>query len=105
MIHRLLTGAAGAALMAFCAPCAAADTSPDFRMFGVAADPGVNSFYAAHNSAPLWLGSGQDGSAARHLIGILRRAQVEGLTEGPEIAAQAEALLARASTGDRGALL
>jgi murein L,D-transpeptidase YcbB/YkuD len=106
MIHRLLTGAAGAALMALCTPApAAAETAPNFRMFGVAADSGVDAFYAARSSAPLWLGSGQDGAAARDLIAILKRSEIEGLAEGPEIAAQAEASLAHASSGDRSALL
>jgi len=104
-----LAGAACAALITLSAPVGAA-TSPEtpatFRMFGVSAEPGVNAFYAARNSAPLWLGARQDGSAARELIGILKRARVEGLAEGPEIAAQAEALIAGASrSGDRAALL
>ena len=106
MIQRLLAGAAGVALMGFCVPPAIAQNArPDVRMFGVATDPGVSAFYATRNSAPLWLGAGQDGTAARDLIVILKRAQVEGLAEGPEIAAQAETLMARAGTGDRAALL
>jgi len=107
MLKRLLAGAAAAALMGLSAPAtaAAADASLNFRMFGVAADPSVDAFYAARQSAPVWLGAGQDGSAARNLIAILKRAQIEGLSEGPEIAAQAEAAMARANTGDRTALL
>ena len=105
MVKRLLAGAVCAALITLCAPVAAA-TTPEapFRMFGVSADPGVNAFYSARNSAPLWLGAGQDGSAARNLLSILKRAQVEGFAQGPEIAAQVEALMARAQTGDREAL-
>ena len=105
MVSRFFAGAACAALMGLCAPAAAQEASPNFRMFGVVPDPSVNAFYAARNSAPLWLGAGQDGTAARDLIAILKRAQVEGLAEGPAIASQAEALMARASTGDRDALL
>src|SRR6185369_10506342 len=98
--------AAAAALMGLCAsPAVAADASLNFRMFGVSADPSVDAFYAARQSAPVWLGAGQDGSAARDLIAILKRAQVEGLSEGPEIAAQAEAAMARAKNGDRTALV
>ena len=103
----LLAGAACAALMTLCAPVGAA-TTPEapapFRMFGVSADPGVNAFYAARNSAPLWLAPGHDGTAARDLIAILKRARVEGFAEGPAIASQAEALIARGSAGDRNAL-
>jgi murein L,D-transpeptidase YcbB/YkuD len=107
MLKRLLAGAAAAALMGLSASAtaAAADALLNFRMFGVAADPSVDAFYAARQSAPVWLGAGQDGSAARNLIAILKRAQIEGLSEGPEIAAQAEAAMARANTGDRAALL
>jgi murein L,D-transpeptidase YcbB/YkuD len=106
MIKRLLAGAAGAALMGLGAPAAAAADAPlNFRMFGVSADPSVDGFYAARNSALLWLGAGRGDTAARDLIAVLKRAQVEGFSEGPEIAAQTEALMARASTGDRDALL
>lgn len=108
MKTRLLAGAACAALITLCAPVAAAttpETPAPLRMFGVSVDPGVNAFYAARNSAPLWLGARQDGTAARELLGILKRAQVEGYAQGPKIAAQAEALMSRASTGDRDALL
>src|SRR5258708_3307889 len=104
MAKRLLAGAACAALISLCAPVGAA-TSPgapgSFWMFGVSADPSVSAFYAARNSAPLWLGAGQDGNAARDLLTILKRSGVEGFTEGPEIASQAEALIAGASqSGD-----
>ena len=106
MVSRLFAGAAGAALMGLCTPAtAASEATLNFRTFGVSPDPAVNVFYAARNSAPLWLGQGRDGAAARDVIGILKRAQVEGLAEGPAIAAQVEALMARGSTGDRDALL
>jgi murein L,D-transpeptidase YcbB/YkuD len=104
---RLLAGATGVALANLCAPVGAA-TAPEsgsFRMFGVSTEPSVNAFYASRNSAPLWLDAKQDG-AALQLLFVLKRARVEGFVEGPEIAAQAEALMARASqTGDRAALL
>jgi murein L,D-transpeptidase YcbB/YkuD len=108
-VTKLLAGVACAALTALCPPVEATTTpgAPALsRMFGVSADPGVNAFYAARNSAPLWLGARQDGSAVRELLSVLKRARVEGLAEGPEIASQAEVLMARASqSGDRDALL
>ena len=64
----------------------------------------VDSFYAIRSGAPLWLRSGADSAAARELIGVLDRAELDGLDNGPEIAAQAEALMARAQTGDPVAL-
>ncbi len=73
--------------------------------FAMFANPAVDAFYASRNGAPLWLADGPDGPAARELIEILRRSSLEGYSDGPAIAAQAEALLTRADTGDRDALL
>ena len=108
MAKRLFAGAAFAALMPLCAPVAAAtvpSTPTSFRMFGVSPEPGVQAFYASRGGSPLWLGRGADAPVVRELLGTLKRAKVEGFSQGPEIASQAEALLARASTGDRDALL
>jgi murein L,D-transpeptidase YcbB/YkuD len=52
----------------------------------------------------LWLRGGAESGAARTLVGILARAPLDGLDSGPMLAAQAEALLARARTGDPAAL-
>jgi murein L,D-transpeptidase YcbB/YkuD len=52
----------------------------------------------------LWLRSGADSSAARELIGALQRAQLDGLASGPALAAEAQALMARAQSGDPAAL-
>lgn len=73
-------------------------------MFGVVSDPGVNGFYASRGSRPLWLANGPNNPAAQELIRILRRAPLDGYANGPAMASQAEALMARASTGDRDAL-
>lgn len=100
---RLLSGAACAALTLLCAPAGAA-TTPEapIGVVGVASsvDQAVDAFYARRNGAPLWLRSGADSSAARMLIGILERAPLDGLDSGPLLAAQAQALLARAQSGD-----
>ena len=64
----------------------------------------VADFYARRGGDPLWLRGGADSSAARELIGILDRAPLDGFDGGPAIAAQAQALIARAQTGDRSAL-
>ena len=100
---RLLTGAACTALIIFGAPAPAA-TAPGapFAMF---ANPAVDAFYASRHGNPLWLADGPDSTAARELIQILRRSSIEGYSNGPAIASQAEALLARADTGDRSALI
>ena len=64
----------------------------------------VDAFYASRGGAPVWLRSGADSRAARELMGILVRAPLDGLDNGPELAAQAQALMARAQTGDPAAL-
>jgi murein L,D-transpeptidase YcbB/YkuD len=64
----------------------------------------VSSFYAARSGAPFWLRSGADSSAARELIGVLERAPVDGLQNGPALAAEAQALIARAQSGDPAAI-
>jgi len=64
----------------------------------------VDSFYASRGGAPLWLRGGADSPAARELLGILKRAELDGLDNGPELAAEAESLIAQGQTGDPVAL-
>jgi len=103
MVRMFLAGAAGAALMGLCAPATAENASTNFRMFDTA-PVGVDAFYASRGDAPLWLGANQDGSA-RDLVAILKRAQIEGLASGQELASRAEALMARGNAGDHQAAL
>jgi murein L,D-transpeptidase YcbB/YkuD len=107
MISRLLAGAASAALMGISLPVSAA-TTPELPGAAVQVSPSaieaVESFYASRGGAPLWLRGGADSSAARELMGVLERAQLDGLDNGPELAAQAESLMAQAQTGDPAAL-
>lgn len=65
----------------------------------------VASFYASRGGSPIWLRSGGESSAARELIGALARSQVDGLNGGDMLAVRAQALMARAQTGDPAALL
>jgi murein L,D-transpeptidase YcbB/YkuD len=107
VITRLLAGAACAALLGIAVPVSAA-TSPELPGAAIQGSPSaaqaVDSFYAARNGAPLWLRSGADSGAARELIGVLQKAPLDGLESGPALASQAQALVARAQTGDRAAL-
>jgi murein L,D-transpeptidase YcbB/YkuD len=102
----ILAGVACAALMALSVPVAAATNPelPSAPAFNFAADQAVNAFYAARGEAPLWLRGGPDSAAARELIGSLQRASLDGMASGPAIAAQAQALLTRAQSGDTSAL-
>jgi murein L,D-transpeptidase YcbB/YkuD len=99
---RIVAGVACAALMGLSLPAQAA-TSPELPTatgYNFAADQAVNAFYASRAGSPLWL-SGRSGSAAaQELIGVLQRAPLDGLASGPALAAQAQALLARAEGGD-----
>jgi murein L,D-transpeptidase YcbB/YkuD len=99
----LLAGAACAALMGLCVPASAA-TSPELPGAAIQVSPSVDAFYASRHGAPLWLRSGADSSAARTLIGVLERSPIDGLGNGPAMAAQAQALMMRAQAGDRAAL-
>jgi murein L,D-transpeptidase YcbB/YkuD len=98
---RLLASAACAALIPLSLPAAAA-TSPQLPAQGALenSDAALTAFYSAHPGG-LWLAG--DGSAARELIGILKRAALDGMPQGPAMATQAELLLARAQAGDAAA--
>ncbi|HLO21180.1 MAG TPA: L,D-transpeptidase family protein [Sphingomicrobium sp.] len=106
MITRLLAGAAYAALLGAAMPISAA-TNPELPGAAVEISPSaaqaVSAFYASRHGAPLWLHSGGDSGAARALIGILDRAQLDGLESGPALASQAQSLLMRAQAGDTAA--
>ena len=107
MITRYLASAAAAALIGLSLPSYAA-TSPELPNAAVHVSPSamqaVDAFYASRGGAPIWLRSGADSGAARELIGILDRSPLDGLENGPALAAQAQALIARAQAGDRSAL-
>ena len=102
-----MTGAACAALMGFAVPALGA-SNPQLPGAAVQASPAavqaVESFYATRAGAPLWLGDGANSVAANDLIRTLERSSLDGFAEGPEMAAQAQALIARAQGGDAAAL-
>jgi murein L,D-transpeptidase YcbB/YkuD len=70
------------------------------QMPTLAAEGAVASFYASRQNAPLWLRGGPKSESATELVGILRRAELDGLPNGPQLAAQAEAAIARAQSGN-----
>jgi len=101
---KFLAGAACAALIGIALPAQAA-TSPELPSaanLDLAANQAVSAFYASRNGAPLWL-KGDGDNAANELISVLQRASLDGMATGPALAAQAQALLARAQTGDTAA--
>jgi len=97
----MLASVACAALTALTVPAKGA-TSPELpgASYNSSADQAVGAFYAARGGSPLWLKGGATGLAARELIDLLQRAPLDGMANGPGLAAQAQALLARAEAGD-----
>jgi len=83
---------------------ASAATSPELPGAALQVSPSVDAFYASRHGAPLWLRSGADSSAVRALMGVLERSPLDGLGDGPALAARAQALLGRAQAGDPAAL-
>ena len=65
----------------------------------IPSDP-VEAYYVTHGNAPIWLRSPDSRAAAAQLPMLLRRAQVEGLGDGPQLAAQVEQALAAAASGN-----
>jgi L,D-transpeptidase YcbB len=95
----MLAGVACAALMAPVLPAQAATTPELATPANLDVAQSVSAFYARRGAAPLWLRAGTS-TAARELIGVLQRAPLDGFANGPAIASQAQALLARAEAGD-----
>jgi len=60
----------------------------------------LDSFYAGRRNAPLWFENGRPGAAASELVAILRRAPIDGLASGPQIAAEVEQAIDQARSGD-----
>ena len=100
----IFAGAAVAALSGVAQPALAATPAlPNSAAVAPNAHQAVGAFYASRGGAPLWLRSPAEMAAAREFVSILRRAPLDGLASGPVLAAQAEAMLARAATGDAAA--
>jgi len=63
-------------------------------------DLGVDLFYTARAEAPLWLKDDASRAAAGKLSAILHNATVDGLSQGPELAARVKAAIASGQQGD-----
>ena len=60
----------------------------------------IESFYRARGNAPLWFEHKRDSAVAAELVGLLRRATLDGLASGPQLAGQVEAAIIAARSGD-----
>ena len=60
----------------------------------------VNYFHERRQEGALWFGTAGGSAATAELLSILRRASVDGLPTGPQLAAQVEAYVLKAQSGD-----
>ena len=74
------------------------------QLASLQANDDISRFYNASKNAPIWFRSGQ-AEAAPLLASILQRSAIEGFTRGPQLAAEVEAAIAKAQSGDPAALL
>src|SRR5689334_4374891 len=70
-------GAQTAAPAAAPAPASAAEAVPDSP---------IDLFYIARNQAPIWLSNDSGRAAAQAFAEVLRKAALDGLSDGPDLA-------------------
>ena len=63
-------------------------------------DSNVAPFYAAHPGTLLWLRDAGTRAAAARLVDVLKRAPIDGLADGPQLAGAVEAAIARGQSLD-----
>ena len=71
----------------------------------VSSDAAVARFYYARQNAPLWFRAGSNSEAATQLVSILRSADVDGYSAGPQLAGQVEAAILAAQSGDKAKIM
>lgn len=74
------------------------------QLASLQANDDISRFYNASKNAPIWFRSGQ-AEAPLLLANILRRSEIEGFARGPQLAAEVDAAIAKAQSGDPAALL
>jgi murein L,D-transpeptidase YcbB/YkuD len=73
---------------------------PSSGPVAVSAATAVAAFYDTHQVQPIWFRGGVDNPALTELISILHRASFDGLTDGPSLAAQVQAAITQAHSGN-----
>ena len=81
------------------APVAVAKPAPALTPAPVV-DSDVGPFYAAHPGTLVWLRDVDSRMAAAKLVGILKRAPIDGLAQGPALASSVEAAIASGTPSD-----
>jgi len=64
----------------------------------------VSAAYASYRPQPIWTRTGLNEAAVAQLTSILQRAPFDGFAEGPQLAAQVQAAVAQARSGDPAAM-
>ena len=95
----MLMVAAGAGLLASTAAAAAQPAVGSPTAGSVPAATSVSAFYNNWSTPKVWFRSGTADPAVARLVEILRRAPLDGLASGPQLAAQVEAAVQRAASG------
>ncbi len=100
---------ASAAALALAAPSVASGQAPVpvLPATSAASLPNIGAVaavYSRHNLGSLWFRAGAPSPAVNQLTAILRRAPVDGLASGPQLAAQVEAAVRQAAGGDPAAV-
>jgi murein L,D-transpeptidase YcbB/YkuD len=78
---------------------AAAPVSAQIAAGAPAAAASVSAFYSSWTARPIWFRNGVPDAAISQLVNILKRAPFDGLATGPQLAAQVEAAVAQAQSG------
>jgi L,D-transpeptidase YcbB len=76
-------------------------TAPSASLSAAAA---VAAYYDTYHAPPIWFRSGIDNAAVTQLVAILQRAPFDGFAAGPQLAAQVQAAVTQARSGDPAAL-
>ena len=100
--HLLLAAAAGALTLgapAFAQVTTSAPTAPSAALSS-SVDPAVAAYYALRPGAQIWFKDADTRAAAVKLPAILSHAATDGLAEGPALATQVEAAIARGQPAD-----
>ena len=99
----LALGVSAAALLAGSLAGGAAAQPVPSTTASVPAASAVATFYDTWHVRPIWFRNGPDDSAIAQLVNILQRAPFDGFAEGPQLAAQVQAAVAQARSGDAAA--
>jgi murein L,D-transpeptidase YcbB/YkuD len=82
----------------FAAPLSAQSSTPPQAVAAPAQaalpDSPIDLFYVSRNNAPIWVKDDSSRAAAQAFAAILRNAAIDGLADGPELAATVEAAIA-----------